>query len=175
MRLNWCWMPFFLARRAGPDRVSSGRWVYEYSVSCVRCVQVLPVRNKMREPSALGGTIGVLNTAMTVVTCAYLAVAFFGYLKFGAAVEGALTLSMPRSEPLFLAALPAYALAIFFSYGLQLYVPMLILADALGRSDALRRRPLLLAWLDPLLRVLIVFLLCARTIHTHFLYCINTE
>ena len=131
----------------------------------VRRVQVLPVRNKMREPSALGGPIGVLNTAMTVVTCAYLAVAFFGYLKLGQKVEGALTLSMPRDEPLFLAAIPAYAVAIFLSYGLQFYLPMLILTDALSRSAALRRRPLLLAWLDPLLRVLIVCLICAHAIH----------
>lgn len=141
--------------------------------------QVLPVRNKMREPSALGGPFGVLNTGMAIVTCAYIGVAFFGYLRFGSNVEGALTLSMPRSKPLFLSALPAYALAIFLSYGLQFYVPMLILSDAIAHSAAARRlraaRPLLFACVDPLLRVSIVFLLCARAhcaVYDVLYYCI---
>ena len=48
---------------------------------------VLPLENQMREPRALRGWTGVLNTSMVIVTCLYIAIGFFGYLKYGDAVE----------------------------------------------------------------------------------------
>ncbi len=59
---------------------------------------VLPLENKMREPKALRGWDGVLNTAMVLVSCLYIAVGFFGYLKYGEGVEASITLNLPVDQ-----------------------------------------------------------------------------
>ena len=59
---------------------------------------VLPLENQMRTPKAMKGWNGVLNTAMTIVACLYIAVGFFGYLKYGDDVLGSITLNLP-DEP----------------------------------------------------------------------------
>jgi len=56
---------------------------------------VLPVENKMRTPQAFGGWFGVIDLAMTVAMSLYAAVGFYGYLKFGADVQGSITLNLP--------------------------------------------------------------------------------
>ena len=43
---------------------------------------VLPLENQMKTPRSMRGWNGVLNIAMTVVTCLLIAVGFFGYLKY---------------------------------------------------------------------------------------------
>ena len=35
---------------------------------------------------------------MTIVSCLYIAVGFFGYLKYGEAVTGSITLNLPVDE-----------------------------------------------------------------------------
>lgn len=49
---------------------------------------ILPLQKEMREPQAFGGRVGVLNTGMTVVATLYIAMGFYGYLKYGDAVKG---------------------------------------------------------------------------------------
>ena len=56
---------------------------------------VLPLENQMRTPEAMKGWNGVLNTAMTIVACLYIAVGFYGYLKYGEDVTGSITLNLP--------------------------------------------------------------------------------
>ena len=56
---------------------------------------VLPVETQMKYKQDLRGSLGVLNAAMTVVTCIYIAMGFYGYLKFGEAVKGSITLNLP--------------------------------------------------------------------------------
>merc|ERR1711973_498275 len=83
---------------------------------------VLPIENQMKNKSELRGPVGVLNTSMVIVTCLYIAVAFFGYLKYGEDVLGSITLNLPVEQWLAQAIIIAFSLAIFFSYGLQFYV-----------------------------------------------------
>ncbi len=52
----------------------------------------------MEQPHALRGWNGVLNTAMVMVSCLYIAVGFFGYLKYGDDVAASITLSLPVEE-----------------------------------------------------------------------------
>ena len=52
----------------------------------------------MKEPVAFRGYNGVLNTAMILVTAGYIAVGFFGYLKFGDHVHGSITLNLPPGD-----------------------------------------------------------------------------
>ncbi|CAG2114919.1 unnamed protein product [Medioppia subpectinata] len=87
---------------------------------------VLPLQKEMREPDSFGGSVGVLNTGMTVVACLYTAVGFFGYLKFGDKVLGSITLNLP-AEPLYETCRLMFALAIFLSYAIQFYVPFNII------------------------------------------------
>ena len=78
----------------------------------------------MRDPRAMRGWNGVLNTSMVIVTCLYIAVGFFGYLKYGDDVQGSVTLNLPKEEWLAQMILVMMCLAIFFTYGLQFYVPL---------------------------------------------------
>ena len=59
---------------------------------------VLPLENQMRTPRDMRGWNGVLNTSMTIVTCLYIAVGFFGYLKYGESVQGSITLNLPVDQ-----------------------------------------------------------------------------
>lgn len=88
---------------------------------------VLPIENQMKDKNELRGPAGVLNTSMVTVTCLYIAVAFFGYLKYGENVLGSITLNLPVEQWLAQAIIIAFSMAIFFSYGLQFYVPVQIL------------------------------------------------
>ena len=56
--------------------------------------QVLPIANKMKTPEDFGGWTGVINLGMTIATCLYAAVGFFGYLKYGDDIQGSITLNL---------------------------------------------------------------------------------
>ena len=45
---------------------------------------------------------------MTIVSCLYIAVGFFGYLRYGEAVTGSITLSLPSDQ---LSVIPALILS----------------------------------------------------------------
>ena len=85
----------------------------------------------MREPRAMRGWNGVLNTSMVIVTCLYIATGFFGYLKYGDDVKGSITLNLPDKEWLAQIIIVMMSLAIFFSYGLQFYVPLELILPSL--------------------------------------------
>ncbi len=78
----------------------------------------------METPHDLRGWNGVLNTSMIIVTCLYIAVGFFGYLKYGDAVLGSVTLNLPVDQWLAQTIILLMAIAIFLSYALQFYVPL---------------------------------------------------
>jgi len=85
---------------------------------------VLPLENSMKNPQDMKGWNGVLNTSMTIVSCLYIAVGFFGYLKYGEAVLGSITLNLPVGDVLATVVRMVMSFAIFFSYALQFYVPI---------------------------------------------------
>lgn len=58
----------------------------------------MPLERNMAKPEDFRGYNGVLNTAMIIVTCGYIAVGFFGYLKYGDAVCGSITLNLPAGD-----------------------------------------------------------------------------
>ncbi|KAK4886997.1 hypothetical protein RN001_003268 [Aquatica leii] len=85
---------------------------------------VMPVENSMKHPQHFLGCPGVLNGAMSIVVILYSVIGFFGYLKYGEETGGTITLNFPVEE------LPAQILklfiilAVFFTYNLQMYVPL---------------------------------------------------
>lgn len=87
---------------------------------------ILPLENAMATPEDFGGLNGVLNTGMVIIACLYTAVGFYGYLKYGNDVKSSITFNLPKgivSEVVRL----MFAVAIFLSYALQLYVPISII------------------------------------------------
>ena len=58
----------------------------------------MPIENKMRHPEDFGGLTGVLSTGMVIVTVMYISVGFYGYMKYGDAVLGSITLNLPSSN-----------------------------------------------------------------------------
>lgn len=59
---------------------------------------VLPLQNSMIEPKNFTKTYGVLNVGMTIVTILFLITGIFGYLKYGEATAGTLTMNVPQHE-----------------------------------------------------------------------------
>ncbi|XP_067126256.1 proton-coupled amino acid transporter 1-like isoform X1 [Centruroides vittatus] len=100
---------------------------------------VLPLENDMKTPEDFGGWTGVLNTGMVLVACLYTAIGFYGYLKFGPQVDGNIANSLehtPFNEVVRL----LFAIAIFLSYALQMYVPLQIIWPWLKEKASLERR-----------------------------------
>ncbi|XP_054710008.1 proton-coupled amino acid transporter-like protein CG1139 isoform X2 [Uloborus diversus] len=87
---------------------------------------VLPLENAMATPDAFGGLNGVLNTGMVIVASLYTGVGFYGYLKYGDNVKSSITFNLPAGITSEVVRL-MFAVAIFLSYALQLYVPLQIL------------------------------------------------
>ncbi|XP_023343262.1 proton-coupled amino acid transporter 4 [Eurytemora carolleeae] len=95
---------------------------------------VLPLENQMKTPRDIKGWNGVLNTSMIIVSCLYIAVGYFGYMRYGENVQGSITLNLPVGETAATMAKVMMSVAIFFSYALQFYVPVdIILPTILQR------------------------------------------
>nr|XP_026491466.1 proton-coupled amino acid transporter-like protein CG1139 [Vanessa tameamea] len=88
---------------------------------------VMPVENEMANPGHFLGCPGVLNITMCLVGSLYAVVGLFGYMKYGNDVLGSVTLNLPENEVLALTAKILVAIAVFFTYFLQMYAPMDIL------------------------------------------------
>uniref|UniRef100_A0A146M9Q3 Proton-coupled amino acid transporter 1 n=2 Tax=Lygus hesperus TaxID=30085 RepID=A0A146M9Q3_LYGHE len=80
---------------------------------------MLPIENSMKTPRHFLGCPGVLNIAMSIVVTLFILLGFFGYLKFGENTRGSITLNLPQ-DALAETVKGLVALAILFSYGLQL-------------------------------------------------------
>ena len=61
-------------------------------------LQVLPIENQMRRPKDMLGINGVLNTSMALVLALYVAMGFYGYLKYGEDIEASITLNLPPGD-----------------------------------------------------------------------------
>ncbi len=85
---------------------------------------VLPIENQMRYPKDMLGMTGVLNTSMSLVGILYIAMGFYGYLKYGESIEATITLNLPVNDVAAQAVYCLFCFAIFFSYALQFYVLM---------------------------------------------------
>ncbi|KAK0178851.1 hypothetical protein PV327_007698 [Microctonus hyperodae] len=92
---------------------------------------VMPVENSMKKPHHFLGCPSVLNITMTIVVTLYAIVGIFGYVRYGAATESIVTLNLDVSLPVAQAAKLLIALAILFTYGLQFFVPLEIMSNAI--------------------------------------------
>uniref|UniRef100_A0A1I7ZFA2 Aa_trans domain-containing protein n=1 Tax=Steinernema glaseri TaxID=37863 RepID=A0A1I7ZFA2_9BILA len=82
---------------------------------------VLPMENKLKHPEDMVGPVGVLSTGMSLVTIAYAASGFFGYVTYGKDIEGSITLNLP-STPLYIVVKALLTLVVYFGFVIQQYV-----------------------------------------------------
>ncbi|BFZ24503.1 hypothetical protein BsWGS_27542 [Bradybaena similaris] len=130
---------------------------------------VLPLENNMRHPEDFGGWVGVLNLGMICTVCLYSGMGFYGYLKFGDDVAASVTLSLPNDQWLYLSVRLMYALAIFISYNIQFYIPIIIVWPVLQqymRTTFLKRYG---EYLFRIIMVLVTFGLAAAIPHLDLL------
>lgn len=60
--------------------------------------QIIALENNMTTPKNFGGYCGVLNIGMTVIVILYIAIGFFGYIKYGPEAGGSVTFNLPQDE-----------------------------------------------------------------------------
>jgi len=61
-------------------------------------VQVLPLKNEMKNPDNFNKLLGVLNVGMVIVGFMFVAMGFLSYLKYGDNVAGSVTLNLTPGE-----------------------------------------------------------------------------
>lgn len=83
---------------------------------------VLPIYTRMKRQEQMGGLCGIINLSYLILLFLYFTVGLFGYLRFGSAAAGSITLNLPR-EPLYDIVRGIFATSLFLSYPLQFYVP----------------------------------------------------
>ncbi|XP_031844544.1 proton-coupled amino acid transporter-like protein acs isoform X2 [Nomia melanderi] len=85
---------------------------------------IMPLENEMKKPKSFIKTFGVLNFGMGCIVVLYTSLGFFGYIRYGAAVDGTITVNL--TEPMVLAKCVQIllAIAIFFTHPIQCYVPI---------------------------------------------------
>ena len=93
---------------------------------------ILPIENRMKERSAFHGWNGLLSMSMAMVVVLYCVMGFYGYLAFGIDTKMILS-NLPTESWLYNVTKLMYALTIFISYNLQLYVPVQIMFPTMRR------------------------------------------
>ena len=101
----------------------------------------MPLENSMRTPQHFIGIGGVLNQGMGGVTLVYILLGFLGYVKYGTAAEGSITLNLPIEDIAAQIVKVLIGLAVFFTFGLQFYVCLEIGWNFI--KDSFTKRPVL--------------------------------
>ncbi|XP_073975771.1 solute carrier family 36 member pathetic isoform X1 [Rhodnius prolixus] len=91
---------------------------------------MMPLENNMKTPQHFLGICGVLNMGMSGVTLVYVLLGFLGYLKYGENTYATITLNLPTEEYAAQSVKILVALAVFCTYGLQYFVCLELVWDA---------------------------------------------
>lgn len=106
---------------------------------------VMPLENEMKTPQNFIGLCGVLNQGMAGVTLIYILLGFLGYVRYGDAAMGSITLNLPVEEIPAQAVKILIALAVYCTFGLQFYVCLDIVWTSI--RDKFRKRPTLVNYM----------------------------
>lgn len=122
----------------------------------------------MRKRENFAKPFGVLNISIVIVILAYVTIGFLGYRKYGSEVMPSVTLSLPN-EPIYAIVQLMYALAIGFSYLLQMYVAINIAVPAVRqRLINLKKSDFVLDLSDYIGRAFLVTITCKSKSFTLF-------
>ncbi|KAI5735576.1 hypothetical protein M8J77_020189 [Diaphorina citri] len=88
---------------------------------------IVSLENNMKQPADYRKPCGVFNIGMVFITCLYGFTGLVGYMKYGAATQGSVTLNLPKTSILPVLVKLAFAFVILFTYPLQCFMPTDIL------------------------------------------------
>ncbi|XP_054011930.1 proton-coupled amino acid transporter-like protein CG1139 [Hylaeus anthracinus] len=91
---------------------------------------ILAIEHEMETPWNYTKLCGVLHWGMTFITLLHVLVGAIGYLKWGTDALGNFIRNHRVNDVATVAALSMQAIAIYFTYGLQCYMPINILSNA---------------------------------------------
>ncbi|PNF20534.1 Proton-coupled amino acid transporter-like protein CG1139 [Cryptotermes secundus] len=105
---------------------------------------IIALEYNMKNPVDFGGYCGVFNRGMVTIVFMYVFVGFVGYVKYGEAAAGSITLNLPTDQKLAQSVKIMFAIAIFITYALQCYVPLEIvwstyIKDRLGQASSTKK------------------------------------
>ncbi|CAH1647934.1 unnamed protein product [Spodoptera littoralis] len=83
---------------------------------------ILALEYNMEKPRDFTGLCGLFSVAMFIIIGIYVTLGIFGYLKYGNACEGSITLNLPQNQKKAQVAKMTFTLALFLSYPLQNFV-----------------------------------------------------
>ncbi|KAH8239959.1 hypothetical protein KR032_009816 [Drosophila birchii] len=116
---------------------------------------MLAIEAKMAKPESYLGWFGILDIAIFVVLISYILFGFFGYWRFGADLQGSISLNLPTKEIPSQVAKILIALAIYLTYPLCGYVVIDIIMNHYWNKNGNLKRPKLK---ETLLRIVFVIL-----------------
>ncbi|XP_058123579.1 proton-coupled amino acid transporter-like protein CG1139 [Anopheles ziemanni] len=96
-------------------------------------VLIFPISNQMKTPQHYLGCPGIVNVNNICLAFLYSFFGLMGYLRYGDAIQGSITLNFPTEEKLALIIQVLSAVAILFSIGIYFYVPQEIIWRKLHR------------------------------------------
>lgn len=114
---------------------------------------VMPLENEMNKPEKFASKCGVLNMAMLPIICLYSMVGFLGFLKYGTATQGSITLNLPTDHILAQSVKLMLAFSIYITHGLALYVSIDIVWNQHYRDRITKNA---LVW-EYVIRIFLVF------------------
>ncbi|XP_046660436.1 proton-coupled amino acid transporter-like protein CG1139 [Homalodisca vitripennis] len=88
---------------------------------------LIALEHNMKTPQDFLGKRGIFPWCLAAVISLYVAVGFFGYIKYGKGIEETIIASLPKDEWLALTTEGIYAIAIYGTHPLQCYVSLEIL------------------------------------------------
>uniref|UniRef100_A0A1B6EK48 Amino acid transporter transmembrane domain-containing protein n=1 Tax=Cuerna arida TaxID=1464854 RepID=A0A1B6EK48_9HEMI len=120
---------------------------------------VLPLQTEMKKPEKFSTPLGVLNVGNLIVTVLLLSIGFIGYLKYGEAVEGSLTLNLPYESILSQCVKIAIAIGMLLTYPIMFYVPNAVVWSAIVKRWGPFKKKILYEYILRILLSLITFVL----------------
>ncbi|KFB42520.1 AGAP000540-PA-like protein [Anopheles sinensis] len=121
---------------------------------------VLPLQNEMKNPNDFRKPFGVLNLGMVFIVALFTVFGFIGYLKWGEAVEGSMTLNLPDNEMLAESVKAMIATGVLLGYALQFFVAIMIMWPMVQkRLTIARTHPVRSEMAFRVLLVLVTFLI----------------
>lgn len=120
----------------------------------------MPLENEMKKPRSFMKPCGVLNIGMAINIILYVGMGFFGYIWYGAGVDGTITTNLPRDSKLTVAVQILLAISIFITHSLQCYVAIDISWNAYIQPKIKDLSPKAQLFWEYVVRTCIVFVTC---------------
>ncbi|KAF5301780.1 hypothetical protein FQR65_LT08763 [Abscondita terminalis] len=100
----------------------------------------LPLKNSMKDPTKFLGYFGVFNKSGIIIVSLYFLVGFLGYFCYGSNTKENITLNLPSDSYAAQAVQLLITLSVLGAYGVQFFVTLEILWEAIEKRLTKRRK-----------------------------------